>query len=500
MSLKETIALPDGKTYEQPLGLFINNEFVAAKSGEFLETFNPSTGESICKVHAAGAEDVDIAVRAAVKAFPGWKKMSGSNRRDLFFKLASLLQEKRDIFGSVETFDSGKPKQCNALPDIDETIELMKYLGGWCDKLEGKYIPVDDKKFAYTVHEPIGVVGCIIPFNYPLSMFAWKLTSLAAGNCAVFKTADQTPLSVLYLANLFVEAGFPPGVLSILSGTGAVAGNAIVVHPDVHKIAFTGSTATGALIQKQAATHLKKLTLECGGKSPLIVFKEADLEQAIKWGAAGIFSNMGQICSGSSRMYIHESIYEEFLAGLKKHVVEEYIQGCPYEEKTIVGPQITKVQKDKILAYLKSGKEQGARIVLGGGEPTTLDAKLSKGYFVEPTIFADVTPDMKIVREEIFGPVVACAKFSTEEEVIKLANDTPYGLGACVFSQDISQAHRVANEIEAGMVWINSNNDCSVSVPFGGTKMSGYGRELGAYGLAEFTQAKAVHVNLGHKL
>ncbi|CCH42627.1 Retinal dehydrogenase [Wickerhamomyces ciferrii] len=492
------INLPDGKSYDQPTGLFINNKFVPAKSGEFIESINPHTDEVIAKVHAAGKEDIDDAVAAAKAAFKSWKKLDGTEKRDLLWKLADLVDERREILASLEAHDSGKPRDTNAIYDIDEVIDLLRYVAGWADKMTGKTIPAGPGKFAYTVHEPIGVVGCIIPFNYPLGMFAWKLTAIAAGNTAIFKSAEQTPLSILYFANLFVEAGFPPGVANVVSGTGKVAGNALVEHLDVSKIAFTGSTATGQLIQKTAAINLKALTLECGGKTPLLVFEDADFDQAVKWTAWGIFNNMGQICTGSSRVYVQEPIYEKFLEALKKHVEEEYPQGDPFDSKAVVGPQVSKAQYEKILGYLKSGKESGARVILGGDKSNIKG--LEKGYYVQPTIFADVKQDYKIVKEEIFGPVVSVGKFSTTEEAIELANDSVYGLGASLFTQDITKAHTIAQELEAGMVWINSNNDSDVKIPFGGVKLSGYGRELGEYGMSTFTQAKAVHVNLANKL
>jgi aldehyde dehydrogenase (NAD(P)+) len=491
------ITLPNGKIYKQPIGLFINNEFVAAKTGEFIETVDPSSGEVITKVHKAGVEDVDLAVQAAKKAFPAWKKLDGAAKRDLFWKLATLVERDAETIAALEAYDSGKPLSTNAVYDVEEVVEALKYYAGWADKVTGKSVPLGNK-LGFTLHEPYGVVGCITPWNYPLAMFGWKLTCLAAGNCAVFKSSELTPLSVLYFAQLFKEAGFPPGVANIVSGYGYEAGNALVEHLDISKIAFTGSTVTGQAIQKAAAINLKALSLECGGKTAMLVFSDADFDQAVKWGAVGIFSNMGQICTGSSRMYIHESIYEKFLEALKAHVLEDYKQGHPFEDGVVVGPQVSGPQQEKILGYLKSGKEQGARVILGGGIPE--GEKFSKGFYIQPTIFADVTKDMKIVQEEIFGPVVSIGKFSTDEEAVELANDSVYGLGAALFTQDITRAHKVSADLEAGMVWINSNNDSDIKLPFGGVKMSGYGRELGEYGLEHFTEAKAVHINLGNRL
>lgn len=493
------ITLPNGQSYKQPTGLFLNNEFVPATSGEFVESINPSTGAPICKVHAAGVADIDTAAQYAKEAFKTWKYVDGCERRDLLLKLASLVERDADILAALEANDSGKPKDTNAIYDIEEVVALLKYVAGWADKLEGSTIPAGPNKFAYTIREPIGVVGCIIPFNYPLAMFGWKLTALAAGNCAIFKSAEQTPLSVLYFAQLFKEAGFPPGVAQVISGFGAVAGDAMVRHPDIQKIAFTGSTKTGQLIQKVAADHLKPVTLECGGKTALLVFGDADIEQAVKWTAWGIFNNMGQICTGSSRAYVHESVYEKFLEELKQHVIAEYPQGLPFEDGVVIGPQVSKIQHEKILGYIDIGKAEGARVVLGGKQPDRAD--LQSGYFVEPTIFADVKPDFRIVKEEIFGPVIAIGKFTTDDEAVALANDCIYGLGASLFTKDITRAHTVAQKLESGMVWINSNNDSDVRIPFGGVKMSGNEtRELGKQGIEAFTVAKAVHVNLGWRL
>ncbi|ONH65737.1 Aldehyde dehydrogenase [NAD(P)+] 1 [Cyberlindnera fabianii] len=497
--LSVEITLPDGSTYKQPTGLFINNEWVAATSGEFVESINPATGKPICKVHAAGVEDIDKAAKAAAEAFKTWKNIDPAERRDMLLKLASLVERDTDIITALEANDSGKPKDTNAIYDVQEVIELLKYVAGWTDKLSGETIPAGPNKFAFTIREPIGTVGCIVPFNYPLGMFGWKLSALAAGNCAIFKSAEQTPLSILYFANLFKEAGFPPGVAQVVSGYGAVAGDAMVKHPLIQKIAFTGSTKTGQLVQKNAAEYLKPVALECGGKTALLVFDDADLDQAVKWTAWGIFNNMGQICTGSSRAYIHESLYEKFLEELKAHVISDYPVGLPFEKDVVVGPQVSKAQYEKILGYIKSGKEQGARVVHGGKIPDREDLK--DGYFVEPTIFADVKQDYTIVREEIFGPVIAIGKFSTDEEAVELANDCEYGLGASLFTKDITRAHLVAQKLEAGMVWINSNNDSDIKIPFGGVKMSGNeSRELGKIGIEAFTVAKAVHVNLGNKL
>lgn len=499
MSLLYEVTLPNGQKFTQPAGLFINNEFVKSKSGKTLDSINPATSEVNGHVFAAEAEDVDVAVAAARAAFKHWKKQSGVERGNLLFKFAALLEEQRELIGAMEAWDSGKTFAQNAVFDIDETIAVFRYYAGWADKVQGRVIQNNPKTLAYTLHEPYGVCGQIIPWNYPILMAAWKLApALAAGNVVVLKSSEVTPLSILYLAQLFKDAGFPPGVVNILSGYGATCGKALALHMDVDKVAFTGSTQTGKTIQQLASSNLKAVTLECGGKSPLIVRADADLEQAAKWAAVGIMSNNGQVCCSTSRIYAHESIYEEFLGKFADHVKLEYKQGVMFNDEAILGPQVSQMQHDKILLYIDIGKQEGARCLLGGEK--NLDGDLSKGYFIKPTIFADVTPKMRIVNEEIFGPVVACGKFANDDEAVTLANQTQYGLGAAIFTRDITAAHTLASDIQLGMVWINSSNDSDVHVPFGGVKMSGVGRELGEYGLSTYTQAKAVYVNLSNKL
>ena len=343
------------------------------------------------------------------------------------------------------------------------------------------------------------MVGQIIPWNYPLAMAAWKLgPALACGNTVVFKAAEQTPLSILYLGNLIKEAGFPPGVVNILNGKGADAGAAIATHPGIDKIAFTGSTATGRQIMKLAAANLKNITLETGGKSPLVVFEDADLEQAAKWAHIGIMSNMGQICTATSRVLVQDTIYDKFVSLFKETVASTSKVGDPFAEDTFQGPQVTKAQYDRVLSYIESGKSEGATLA-AGGEPYK-NVGDGKGFFIAPTIFTNVTDNMKIYREEVFGPFVVIASFKTEEEALAKANDTTYGLGSAVFTRDIQRAHSFARDIEAGMVWINSSNDSDFRVPFGGVKQSGIGRELGEAGLEAYSQTKAVHVNMGTKL
>ena len=393
----------------------------------------------------------------------------------------------------------GKPYQVSLNDDIGEVVNTIRYYAGWADKIHGQTISTTPERFAYTIRQPIGVVGQIIPWNFPLAMAAWKLgPALACGNTIVMKPAEQTPLSILYLATLIKEAGFPPGVVNIINGIGRVAGPALVTHPSVDKVAFTGSTATGKEIMKMAAGTMKNITLETGGKSPLVVFGDADLEQAAKRAHIGIMYNQGQVCTATSRILVHESVYDKFVTLFKEAVASTSKVGNPFSDDTFQGPQVTKAQYERVLSYIEAGKSEGAKLESGGVPYKNVGD--GKGFFIEPTIFTNVKDHMRIYREEVFGPFVAIASFTDEAEAVARANDTTYGLGAAVFTKDIERAHRVASEIEAGMVWINSSNDSDFRVPFGGVKQSGIGRELGEAGLEAYSQIKAVHVNIGAKL
>lgn len=381
-----------------------------------------------------------------------------------------------------------------------EAITTFRYYSGWADKTFGQTINTTPQKFAYTIRQPIGVVGQIIPWNYPLSMAAWKLgPALACGNTVVIKAAEQTPLSILVLGTLIKEAGFPKGVVNIINGYGREAGAALVQHPLVDKVAFTGSTATAREIMKMAAGSLKNITLETGGKSPLIVFNDTDMEQAVKWSHFGIMSNQGQICTATSRILVQKDIYDTFVEQFKGTIQTTSKIGDQWDESTFQGPQVTRAQYDRVLEYIQVGISEGATVASGGG-PHPPNSNGESGYYVKPTVFTNVNDSMRIYREEIFGPVVVIVPFETEEEAIRRANDTTYGLGAAVFTKDLERAHRVAAEIESGMVWINSSQDCDPRVPFGGVKQSGIGRELGEAGLEAYSQVKAVHVNMGNKL
>lgn len=497
LPLEYEVALPNGLNFKQPSGLFINNEFVKSQKGKTLESINPSTGEVNGAVYAAEKEDVDIAVKAARKAFGGWKKFTGQERGDLLYKFALLVERDIELINTIEAWDSGKTKEQNAKFDVAEFINVFKYYAGWADKITGKVIQNDPRKFAYTVHEPFGICGQIIPWNYPLLMAAWKLApALAAGNVVVLKTSEITPLSLLFVAKYFKEAGFPPGTVNIISGFGATAGSALAGHHDVDKVAFTGSTATGKIVSELATSNMKAVTTELGGKSPLIIREDAELDQAVKWAAVGIMSNQGQICSATSRILVHEKVHDAFVKEFVAHVKSDYKQGDVFDNEAVVGPQVSQGQYDKVLGYIKIGKDEGAKISLGG-EPNKVPGK---GFFIQPTILTDVQQSFRVAREEIFGPVVTVIKYSTDEEAIEMANSTEYGLGAAVFTTNLVKAHQMAADIQSGMVWINSSNDTDVHVPFGGVKLSGNGRELGEYGLTTYTQAKAIHVNMGTRL
>ncbi|KAL8703221.1 MAG: hypothetical protein Q9201_003607 [Fulgogasparrea decipioides] len=496
--LSVQLTAPNGVKYTQPTGLFINNEFVKSKSGEKITSINPTDESDITSVYAAGTEDVDIAVAAACKAFKTWRDVVPTERGELMLKLADLVDQHKETLATIETWDNGKPYTVALTEDVAEVASCLRYYAGYADKLHGQVIDTGPAKLAYTIREPLGVCAQIIPWNYPLAMAAWKLgPSLACGNTVVLKAAEQTPLSIIYFATLVKEAGFPPGVVNLLNGYGKDAGAALAGHTGVDKIAFTGSTATGRQIMKAAAVNLKNITLETGGKSPLLVFDDADLEQAAKWAHVGIMSNQGQVCTATSRVLVQAGCYDRFIELFKETIKNTSKVGDPFKEETFQGPQVTKAQYERVMGYIESGKSEGATLAMGGKAYKDVGGK---GFFVEPTVFTGVKDSMRIYREEVFGPFVVVSSFKTEEEAVEKANDTTYGLGSAVFTQDITKAHRVARNIEAGMVWINSSNDSDFRIPFGGVKQSGIGRELGEAGLAAYTNAKAVHVNMGTRL
>ncbi|ORZ20267.1 aldehyde dehydrogenase domain-containing protein [Absidia repens] len=470
-------------------GLFINNEFVAGT--KTIDTINPATGEVIASVQAAERNQVDDAVDAAEAAFRNvWSKTSPQERQRLLLKLAELIDRDTEELAQIETLDNGKGISMSRTVDVPGIAASLRYYAGLADSITGKTVDIPGT-FSYTRHEAIGVCGAIIPWNFPLMMLGWKLgPCLATGNVIVVKTSEMTPLSALKVAALAKEAGFPPGVINIITGYGAEAGDALARHLKVGKIAFTGSTLTGRHVMKAAAeSNLKKVTLELGGKSPNIIFDDADLDKAVKWAHFGIFFNHGQCCCAGSRVYVQEGVYDKFLEKFKA-LTEQTNVGDPTDEATFQGPQISQVQYDRIMGYIESGKSEGAKVYLGGARHG------DKGYFIQPTVFTDVTPKMKIVQEEIFGPVVVVSKFKDVDEVIDLAHDTTYGLAAAVFTENVTRAIDVSNRLEAGTVWVNAYNVLNPQVPFGGYRQSGVGRENGEYALDNYLQVKTVRVNL----
>lgn len=484
---------PDRQVKVRVTQLLIGNRWLDSESGRTFETVNPATGDVICRVAEAEEPDVDKAVKAARSAFTSgaWPRMAAAERGRYLYKLADLIEANAEELARLETLDNGKPLSESRYVDLPLTIATYRYYAGWADKIQGRTIPIAGPHLCYTRHEPVGVVGQIIPWNFPLLMQAWKIApALTAGNTVVLKPAEQTPLTALRVGELILEAGIPEGVLNILPGFGPTAGAAIARHMDVDKVAFTGSTEVGHLIMEAAAqSNLKRVTLELGGKSPNIVLADADLDQAIEGAHMGLFFNQGQVCCAGSRLFVEDKCYEEFLEkGVDR--ARRNTVGDPFDPGTQQGPQVDKVQFDKVMGYIEAGRAEGARLMCGGNRAG------DRGFFIEPTVFADVRDDMKIAREEIFGPVMSVLKFSSVDEVIERANNTPYGLAAAVWTRDISKAIAVANGVRAGTVWINSYDVFDPAAPFGGFKQSGMGRELGEYGLQQYTEVKTVVVRI----
>ena len=474
--------------------LLINNEWRAAASGQTMDVVNPATEEVIASVASAGKDDLDAAVAAARAALTGpWGTMSARERGRLVRKLGDRLLERADEVARLETLHNGKPISESRHVEIPAAAECLEYYGGWSDKVMGETIPVKGNYLTYTLREPIGVVAAIVPWNFPLLLAVWKVApALACGNTVVLKPASQTPLTALALGEIAVEAGLPPGVLNVLTGPGSTLGQAIVEHPGIDKIAFTGDTSTGKGIMRGAAETLKKITLELGGKSPNIVFPDADIEAAIRGATIGIFYGKGEVCAAGSRLLVDRSIKAEFIDKLVARV-KKMVPGDPMDPKTRFGALSSKKQLETVLRYVESGKKEGATLVAGGERA---DIGTGKGYFVQPTVFADVQPAMTISREEIFGPVLAAIEFADIDEAIARANDTPYGLAAGIWTRDIKKAHYVARKLQAGTVWINTYNVYDTAAPFGGYKQSGFGREMSAHALEHYTQIKSVWVDL----
>jgi aldehyde dehydrogenase (NAD+) len=472
--------------------LFIDNNWVDPAEGGSFETINPATGEPIARVAAGTAADIDRAVKAARRALESgpWSKMDAADRGLVLFKLADLVQEHAGELAALESLNCGKTIT-DAAGDIQGVINSLRYYGGWADKIEGRTVPVRGNFLCYTLRQPVGVVGQIIPWNFPLMMMAWKLgPALACGNTIVLKPAEQTPLSALRLAELAAEAGLPPGVLNIINGFGETAGAALCVHPDVDKIAFTGHVDTAKIIQRATADTLKRTSYELGGKSPNVIFADADLDQAVEGAFHAIYFHGGQCCTAGSRLFVEEKIRDEFVSRLAAKARRRVI-GDPLDPATEQGPQVSSEQMDKILGYVALGQKQGAKLVSGGKRVG------QRGYFVEPTIFDAVRDDMAIAQDEIFGPVVSVLPFKSAEEVFDRANRTYYGLSAGVWTKDIDKAHLFAKHVKAGTVWVNCYHIVDASTPFGGFKMSGHGRENGEAALDLYSEMKTVTVKLG---
>mmetsp|Transcript_28494 Transcript_28494/g.91305 ORF Transcript_28494/g.91305 Transcript_28494/m.91305 type:complete len:497 (+) Transcript_28494:329-1819(+) len=468
--------------------LLINGELVDAVGGKTFPVIDPRTELPICEVAEATAADVDIAVAAARRAFDlgPWPKMSGRERGRILFRFADLLEAHAEELAALETLDNGKPLFFSRNADIPLSIDHFRYFAGWADKIHGKTIPVDGDLFAYTLHEPIGVVGQITPWNFPLLMAAWKVApALACGNTVVLKVAEQTPLTALRMGELAIEAGIPPGVLNVLSGFGETAGAALSEHMDVDKVAFTGSTEVGRTVMEAAArSNLKKVSLELGGKSPVIVCEGVDVDFAVEQASYALFFNHGQCCAAGSRCYVHDSVYDEFVAKVAAKAKERRV-GDPFGDVD-QGPQVDADQMKKVMRYIQLGKEQGATLLAGGGRHG------DEGYYVEPTVFGDVQEHHDIWNDEIFGPVMSIAKFSDLDDVIARANRNAYGLAAGVISNDLNQVNTLTRGLRAGTVWVNTHNVYDAAMPFGGYKQSGIGRDKGEYALENYLEVKTV--------
>jgi phenylacetaldehyde dehydrogenase len=473
--------------------LFINGEWLEARSGKTIQVYDPATGKQIGLAADAGPEDVDRAVaaaRAALETGP-WASMTPSGREELLWKLADLIERDAAEFAEIESIDNGKTRFMASIIDVPGARNYFRYMAGWATKIEGTTMQTSmgmpgSKFHTYVAREPVGVVAQIVPWNFPLAMAAWKLgPALAAGCTCVLKPAEQTPLSALRLGELIREAGFPPGVVNILTGMGEVSGAALVAHPGVDKVAFTGSTEVGKLINKSATDTLKRVSLELGGKSPMIVLPDAD-PQAVTGGTSGaIFFNAGQVCCAGSRLYVHSSILDKVIDGVSA-AASAIRLGPGLEQATEMGPLVSKEQQERVLGYIESGRKQGASVITGGEAPS------HPGYFVKPTVLVNVKPDMRVVREEIFGPVLVAQRFDDLDDVVKAANDTPYGLGASIWTNNLAAAHRLIPRIKAGTVWVNCHNLVDPNMPFGGYKQSGFGREHGRVAVEMYTEMKSV--------
>jgi acyl-CoA reductase-like NAD-dependent aldehyde dehydrogenase len=476
-----------------PTQLFIGGRFQDAQSGKTFATINPATEEVIAEIAEADAPDVDAAVKAAQSAFQhkSWRTMPARERSKLLWRLGDLIMENADELALIETMDNGKPLFESRTIDIPSAAETFYYYAGWCTKIEGETIPAPGNFFNYTLREPYGVCGIITPWNFPLLMVAWKLApALACGNTAVVKIAEETPLTGLRLGELCREAGVPDGVVNIIPGFGETAGRALVAHPGVDKISFTGSTAVGKEIMRTSAETLKRVSLELGGKSPNIILADADMDAAVKGAFNGIFYGKGEVCNAGSRLLVDKSVHDEVMSRLIARAAK-LEPGDPLQPTTRLGPLVSRSQMDRVLGYVKVGIEEGAKPVLLGGRAGNC------GYYVKPTIFDSAETSMRIAQEEIFGPVLTVLTFDTMDELIEKANSTIYGLAAALWTKDVAKAHRLARQLQAGTIWINAYNMLAPESPFGGYKQSGFGRELGRYGIDLYSQVKSIWVSLG---
>ncbi len=488
MATAPTLQIKPGK-------LFIGGKWVNASSGKTFPTVNPATGETLAAIAEGDERDAAAAVEAAYTAFHSgpWPEMSASERGRLLWKIGDLIDKYNEEFGTLETLDNGKPIFESRQVDMPMVAEVFRYYAGWATKIHGETVPVKGPFLNYTLREPLGVVAAIVPWNFPLLLASWKIApALAAGNTVVLKPASWTPLTALRFAEICQEAGVPDGVVNVVTGPGATLGKALVRHPKVAKIAITGETRTGQEILRDSADTLKRVTLELGGKSPNIVFADADLDAAVRGATIGIFYGKGEVCAAGSRLFVDKRIHDDFMQKLVDRA-KKLQPADPMDPKTRFGALVSERQMQTVLGYIEKGKAEGAKLVAGGERASVGNGK---GCFVQPTIFDGVRNDMTIAREEIFGPVLAGIEFGDMDDAIRMANETPYGLAAAVWTRDIGKAHRVARKLQAGTVWINTYNNYDPAAAFGGYKMSGYGRELSMHALEHYTQVKSVWVNL----